>query len=484
MELPYTIVFEPPSRTELRALLRLRRTWVAAVALSLVVGAFIALTAMGRSEAAASAPLVSVDITSRPPARVSIDGQDAGSTPLVTTLASGPHIVAFKQTGAVETTYTLPADTERATWSVALWAGQPVVSRLRSTLPGAALSGARLLDDGRVALTISLPAGHQLQAWRLEPVTGAVEPLLEGVIGTRVVVSPDARQVALLGNAIGPPVRAVDPLDGEGARSEVAWIFDAGAAAPARGWRAPLSRGESLVDLTWSPRAERWLVIGTLPQGGRAAASRLWFVDPATLEWSEAAQLPSGVVPGSAVWSPDGLHVAFVAHAAGVNALCLLDVDGGFRYVADLDPSIDPPGVPPAAWSADSQQLLFVAPRQRFPGVPVTWLQPEVPPRVLYVANLAEARPTELSDTTIDSAVWREDGQIVGLGRLGSDGLLDLRLMNGPPAGQHLVQLPVKPAAAYGAVWDIPRARVLIATQNTDNAPEFWLVRLGWDANT
>jgi hypothetical protein len=457
---------------------------VAAVALSLAAGAVIALTAIGRSEAAASAPLVSVDITSSPPAaRVSIDGQEAGSTPLATSLASGPHVVAFKIAGAVETTYTLRADTERAMLHAALWRRQPVVSRLRSTLPGAMLSGARLLDDGRVALAISLPSGRQLQAWRLDPVTSAVEPLLEGVMGTRVAVSPDARQVALLGNEIGPPLRAGDAVDEEGARSNVAWIFDAGATASARGWRAPLARGESLVDVTWSPRADRWLVIGTQQQSGRAAASRLWFVDPTTLEWSEAVQLPSGVVPGSAVWSPDGLHVAFAAHAAGVNALCLLDVGGGFRYVADLDPATDPPGVPPAAWSADSQRLLFVAPRQRFPGEPVTWLQPAIPPRVLYVANLADARPTELGDTTIDSAAWREDGQIVGLGRLGSDGLLDLRLMNGPPAGQHLVQLPVKPPAAYAAVWDVPRARVLIATQTTDNVPEFWLVRLGWDTD-
>ena len=52
--------------------------------------------------------------------------------------------------------------------------------------------------------------------------------------------------------------------------------------------------------------------------------------------------LPSDIVPGTEAWSPDGTHVAFVAHAGQVNALCLLGIDGSFRYVADLDPSAHP----------------------------------------------------------------------------------------------------------------------------------------------
>ena len=71
-------------------------------------------------------------------------------------------------------------------------------------------------------------------------------------------------------------------------------------------------------------------------------------------------------------------------------------------------------------------------------------------------------------------ALW----QTLGLGKLGSDGTLDIRLMNGSPAGQHVLELPLKPVGAYAAAWDVAHAQLLIATRNADGAPDFWLARL------
>ena len=102
--------------------------------------------------------------------------------------------------------------------------------------------------------------------------------------------------------------------------------------------------------------------------------SRAWFVDADGQRAREVLSLPSEVVPGSAIWSPDGARVVFLAHAGGVNALCLLDLQGDFRYLADLDPApVLPPGYSPASWSTDSQRLVFVAPHQHPAGVSIVW---------------------------------------------------------------------------------------------------------------
>ncbi len=247
------------------------------------------------------------------------------------------------------------------------------------------------------------------------------------------------------------------------------------------GWRAPLGVGEQLVDVSWSPSADTLLVVTSQALGGGALRSRLWFVEADTLRAREALSLPSEVVPGSGVWSPDGHRVIFLARAGGLNALCLLDLQGDFRYVADLDPSpVSPLAYPRATWSADSQRLLFVAPHQQPPGTGSGWLQPDNG-HALYMADVADPTPALIRDTDVDLAVWREDGQLVGLGRAGNDGSLDLRLLGGSGSSQHLQELPLKPGSSlpYAAVWDTVRARLLIASRASSGDVEFWLVMLG-----
>ena len=190
--------------------------------------------------------------------------------------------------------------------------------------------------------------------------------------------------------------------------------------------------------------------------------------------------LPSDLAPGTEAWSPDGSHVAFVAHAGQINALCLLGTDGSFRYLADLDPSSSPPlAYPPLSWSADGQRMVFVAPHQRAPGVAFDWLAPATQ-HAVYVSTLKPAAPTLLADMALDEVSWREDDQLLGLWRAGPDAPLGLRLLN--PVGariQDVVQVPLKPGSTYASLWDLANAQLLISSRNGANANEYWLIQLG-----
>jgi len=94
---------------------------------------------------------------------------------------------------------------------------------------------------------------------------------------------------------------------------------------------------------------------------------------------------------------------------------------------------------------------------------------------------VADPTPALIGDTDVDLAVWREDGQIMGLGRAGNDGALDVRLLVGSGSSQHLLDLPLKPGSslAYAAVWDTARARLLVASPTSSGDIDFWLVLLG-----
>jgi hypothetical protein len=158
-----------------------------------------------------------------------------------------------------------------------------------------------------------------------------------------------------------------------------------------------------------------------------------------------------------------------------------VDLEGGFRYLADLDPAVAGPlAYPAASWSADSQRLLFVAPRQRPPAPTLGWsLQPDAR-LALYVATSVDTAPLLLGDTDVDRATWREDGQMLGLGRGGGDGTLALRLLSGANGtSQQLLQLPLKPLSRYAAAWDVGHARLLIASSAGSGAVDYWLALLG-----
>jgi hypothetical protein len=414
-------------------------------------------------------------LTSQPSgARVWLDGRESGVTPLDVFVEPGAHAVVLKAADALDGQYTVRVGGEGAALEAVLWRRQPRLTRLRPTLPGAALSDVRLLSDGQLALSTGVPLTKQLQAWRLDPASGALEALVTEASGTRIAVAPDGEHVAYTGYDVGPTPTASAP------ESNLLWLVDRGRLVPSAGWRAPLGSAERLLDASWSPRDDRLLVVSNQPQPGGTVRSRVWLVDADGQAAREVLTLPSVVVPGSAVWSPDGTHVAFLAHAGAVNAVCLLDVEGAFRYVADLDPGQVPPlPYPPVSWSADSERLLIVAPHQHPTGLSSGWLQPSETRHAVYVASVAEPVLLSLGDTTLDFATWREDGQVLGLGRLGNDGALDLRLAGTAGNTQHLLELPVKPGANYAVAWDVGRARVLVANPTPNGGVDYWLALLG-----
>jgi hypothetical protein len=462
----------------------MRGPWVAGLILALTVGTAYLWSTVARADAGGAGALVLLELASQPVgAGVWVDGRQRGATPTQVAVEPGVHRVLLKRSDTLDRESALQVGAGGAALDAVLWRRQPSVTRLRPALPGAALADVRLLEDGELALSMSLPPGPELEAWRLDPHTGTLRSILRSVAGARLALAADGHHLAYLGPDIGPPASPAARAFASGGLppARVAWLVDATGpfAAPAGGWRAPLDAGEELVDVSWSPHAERLLVTSRqpLPEGG--ARSRAWLVTADGQRAEATLSLPSDIVPGTALWSPDGQHVAFVAHAGQVNALCLLGLDGAFRYVADLEPSAAPPlGYPRVTWSADGQRLLFVAPRQHPPGVAFDWLRPDSQ-RAVYQVWVDQPVPDALIETQVDQVTWREDGQLVGLGRSGTDDPLSIRLLNSAGGlGDDLLDLPLKPGAQYAGIWDVPRARVLVASRGAAAANDYWLVRL------
>lgn len=486
MELPFTVVFEPPSQSELRALLRMRGYWAAGLIVALTIGIVYLLSSVARADAIAASARVPLALTSQPTgAALSLDGHDHGTTPQDVLVEPGRHTLQLTAPDALPGRYVIDVGGDGAPFHALLWRRQPDVTRLRPALPGATLADVRQLDDGELGLTVALPASGQLQAWRMDPSTGSPVALATSITGRRLAIAADGTQLAYLGTPIGPPVPQPASTWSSYPSSSVVWVLspDTGTLAS---WRAPIEPPEELTDVSWSPRADRLLVVSNQRLQGGATIGRAWFVDAGAQHAEPMLSIPSDIVVGSELWSPDGQWVAFVAHAGQVNALCLLAVDGTFRYVADLDISATPPlGYPAVTWSQNSRSLLFVAPHQHPLGVSLGWLQSD-PSHALYMASVDQASPVALGDTELELATWREDGLVLGLSRTGVDAPINIRLLDGGGGGggQQLLQLPLKPAGAYAAVWDVRRARMLLASRNQENGLDYWLVRLGFEADS
>ncbi|MGI9148530.1 MAG: PEGA domain-containing protein [Chloroflexota bacterium] len=479
MELPFTVVFEPPSRTELRAMLRMRRTWAAGVLVVLAIGTAALGAGLGRSDAVASGAVVPLELSSRPPgAGVWLDGHERGHTPLELPVEAGAHAVVLRARDALDGRYAVQVGAEPTVLEAVLWRRQPSLVRLRPSLPGAVLADARPLANGELALSMALPLGHQMQAWRLDPWTGALTPVLTDVAAARLSVAPDGERVALVGYDLGPPGPHADASETGSTRPSVLWLYSGQQLASTAAWRPPLELGERLLDASWSPRGDQLLVVTGQDLPGGARSSRLWLVDAQGQAGREVLSVPSEIAPGSEVWSPDGQYVSLLAHAGMVNALCLLALDGGFRYVADLEPTPAPPAFLPATWAPDSKRLVFIAPHQHPPGGPAGWLQPERQ-RGLYFADTTDPTLHQVGDTDMDFAAWREDGQVVGLGRVGANHILAVRLLDGSASTQASFELPLSPGSNYSAVWDLPRARLLLASPTSSGGVDYWVAMFG-----
>src|SRR5262245_58126492 len=94
MELPFTIVFEPPSRAELRALLRWRGRWAVALLLLLAIGLAYLLAHVAQADAGVAVALTPLTVRSHPAgAAVWLDGHQRGTTPLALSVERGAHSI-------------------------------------------------------------------------------------------------------------------------------------------------------------------------------------------------------------------------------------------------------------------------------------------------------------------------------------------------------------------------------------------------------
>jgi hypothetical protein len=471
VDLPITIVIEPPSLVALRALLRCRWLWVAAPGvLAVAVGALVLALNVSRAEALAPSTSIDLQIASRPDgAEVWIDDHATGRTPAVIGVAPGAHHVVLRAPGAVEAGYRVDAQPPGVTLDATLWRRQPRVTLLRPALPGARLGTARLLPDGRIALGLSLGAESELQAWRLDPLSSELDLVQSSLPGRALAMAPRSQRVAAIGRSIGPP-RSSSVL------WSVVWLSEiAQPSAPRQAlWQAPA--GDVLTDLVWTPDEHALLTMTEQesPLGGDVR-TRLWLID---LDGGGARllfSLPSHLVPGAYVWRPDGRQVALLAHSGRLNALCLLDLEGEFRYLADLEPSTALPlPYPPVAWSADSPRLAFAAPRQEPAALPATWLQAQSR-RVAYVLDPGGVTPRLLAETDAQAVAWREDGQLLALSR-GRENTLAVVMIDAAGREERLLELAGRSSDAYAAEWDIPHAQLLLAAANGGEV-EYWLAR-------
>ncbi len=477
MELPITIVIEPPSLVALRVVLRCRWVWAALAAVILVaaVGGLVLVVNVSRAEALASSTSIDLRITSQPSgAEIVLDSRPIGRTPASAPVPPGPHQVQLKAGGGTDQTYVVDVQSPSAAIDAILWRRQPVVNRLRPALPGAALSDARLQADGRVALTIATGADEERQAWRLDPLMGSQELLGSDLAATRLAVAPRTSRVATIGREIGPPL----PLGSR--RRSVVWLSASPepTSAAVAVWQAPT--GDVLTDVIWTPDEHALLAVTEEESHDvRAIRARVWLHDLVTDETRLLASVPSRLVPGGFAWRPDGQQLALLAHSGSLNALCLLDLDGQFRYLADLEPSTAMPlPYPPIAWTADSQRLAFAAPRQEPAALPSTWLQPNRR-HFVYVQTAGEPAPHLYSDSDVESVAWREDGRLLALTRA-RDNSLGISLLDGGTE-QRLVELPLRQSDSYAAEWQVSTARLLVASSASafSGSVEYWLVRLG-----
>jgi PEGA domain len=393
--------------------------WVLAGGDPVGVAASVRLGAAGGARSAGAAIVagtptpgdVELRVVSEPPdARLLVDGREVGRTPLTAWARPGPHTVALERDDTLDEVRLLDLGGDGATLGVALWRKQPDAVRLRAAYPGATIGDARFLGDGRIALSLALPAAAPAlgtpavlhEAWLLDPDTGRLEPFgsTPTIRAEAVAVSPDGARLAYLQQA--PPAGAGASALSPSGRPDEVWVASGDGEVPLRRvlQLPPPDRGsgygmppvERLADLTWAPDGRHLLVATRFGDGSSLTRSRLLLVDaevPATGVSPppvELVTMPAEVVPGSYGWSADGRWVAFLARAAaapagrGLVTLVAVDVATGgvspeFRYVADEargdTTATAAPPVAPVAWepvatgSAPAARLLYTAPVAR-----------------------------------------------------------------------------------------------------------------------
>jgi hypothetical protein len=430
-----------------------------------------------------------LEISSMPSgASVFVDGQAFDTTQASVAVEPGQHAIVVRAQDAIDESCTVDLDANGSSVALSLWRAHPIVTYLKPPLPGAMLSDVGVLDDGRLALQVALPDGEH-QAWTLDPDAHLTSQRLGAVAPhAPLAVRPDGQVVALLQPRTRDPgansssLAFVDHIP----TAEVWLASTVGNAPPLRAWTAP-DPTEELVDLTWATDQSHLIVVGRQEVTGGAGRTIIRWLDTLSGEAQDLALLPSGVAPGTYVWSPDGQTVAFVVHTASLAAVCTLSVAGEFRYLGDLghDGLAGPP-VAPVAWGPDSRVLYGALVGQTPSSASSSPFSQN--PAGLFLTDPADAPGRAFSSTAALAPLWRPDGQIFAVGLPGGqEAGLRLRTLdpNGDARDGGTIDVPAPGPTTYGVRWDLSHSRALVVTnRTTGNGPahDYWLVDFGWSS--
>lgn len=478
MQLPFTIALDALGRPDLRRTARSPWTWIVLAGMIAAIAAAVAVT-RGQAPSRDGSGQATLEVSSVPAgATVEIEGRVHGRTPTSLLLQPGDHRVTLRRDGYADAVYDISVVAGQAeALHGELWLWTPQVRQLRPTFPGATITGADFLADGRIALSIALPPDDERQTW-----------LIEGERGTRrlgpsearaaLAVAPSGDRIAYLARRQGSAVGVGAPND----RLDEVWIANPEGERGARRYALPASTDERLLDLSWAPDGEHLLVVSRQQPAGGGFRTRLLWLHAARGDARELVSLPSEVVPGSYSWSPAGDRVAFLAQAGQQTSLCLVATDGTeFRYLHDLGQDESSPlPFPPLDWSPDGSRLVYAAPSQDRPNQG-GWLWGPRSVTGLFEASVNRPQVRRFGTAEGQSPAWRTDSSIVALARPKLAGPLALREVHASGEARDLGELSFRAAPTYAARWDVAHAQAIVAVRGTSNSgatrPEYWLVR-------
>src|SRR5262245_43529537 len=174
MQLPFTVVIEPPGRAELRWLGRSRRTQaLAALLLAAGCGGAVLTTgllAAPRAGETGGPEDATLGVTSDPVgASIEVEGHARGQPPARVPGGRGAHQVILRAPGYLDASYLISVeDGQVARVHAELWRRTPTAGRVLPPFPGAAIIDVRFFADGTLSLTLAAARGPERQLWQAD----------------------------------------------------------------------------------------------------------------------------------------------------------------------------------------------------------------------------------------------------------------------------------------------------------------------------
>ncbi|MCL5107372.1 MAG: PEGA domain-containing protein [Chloroflexi bacterium] len=479
MRFPFEVEIEWP---EFPKLGRARPLWLAlATALAALGLGIVATVWQGRvsSESEALTAILEVDTTPAG-ASVEVDGSLRGSTPAVVALAPGEHRLRLRRDGYLDSVHTVHlAAGETVSVRDNLWRRRPTLRLIRPPLPGATIADGNFLADGKVALTVGLPPGEEIQTWVVEP-DGTGRRVGPSSSKGPAALAPDGAQIAYLAQGRTTASGAAEPS----VRHSEVWVATADGRSSRQVYVLPADAGgEQLADLAWTPDGRHLLVVSRQGQAGGVVRSRLLWLEAQRSIARDLITIPSEVVPGSYSWDAAGEQVAFLARSAQGTSLCLIDLaDGRLHYLADVGRGDAAPfPFTPLAWSPDGRKFAYTALAQGG-GSQGIWPFVSKSSLALFVVD-EDGPPGEQIAGDAQSPAWRENGSILVLARGKGDGRLALKSISPSGQAEDSAELDLRVGRSFAARWDMAHAQALVAHRDPSGVgsarSEFWLLRFG-----